>query len=184
MHASVASHDVPARLQELLGLHGRWLRTVLAVRSGDPAAADELFQEVAVGAMRGWAVVGPAGPSPPWLYTIAVRVALLHRRKYGRQRRKMEGFQASGLVPEEGRAPDPLTFLLAKERQQLVRDAMLSLSPKDRELLLLKYTECWSYDEISRHLGLTAGQVTTRLHRARGKLRTLLEARQIHEVTA
>ena len=44
------------------------------------------------------------------------------------------------------------------------------------ELLVLKYTEGWSYVEIADHLGVTATAIEARLHRARGRMRAELAA--------
>jgi len=65
--------------------HSRWLRAVIVARSGDVSAIDEIFQEVAL------AVFKQKGDLPeervaPWLYRIAVRQALLYRRRLGRQK--------------------------------------------------------------------------------------------------
>ena len=37
---------------------------------------------------------------------------------------------------------------------------------------MLKYTEDWSYRALAEHLGISESAVETRLHRARGRLRT------------
>jgi RNA polymerase sigma-70 factor (ECF subfamily) len=50
-----------------------------------------------------------------------------------------------------------------------VRAALDTLSPRDREALLLK-AEGFSYDEIARTVGLAPGAVGTTLSRARRKL--------------
>jgi RNA polymerase sigma-70 factor (ECF subfamily) len=46
-------------------------------------------------------------------------------------------------------------------------------------MLLLKYTEDWSYQQIADHLGMTHDAVESRLHRARAKLRSELAAVQV-----
>jgi RNA polymerase sigma-70 factor (ECF subfamily) len=66
---------------------------------------------------------------------------------------------------------DPLEWLLSDERMQLVRKALTGLPRRDRELLLLKYTEDWSYRQLADHLGVSCGAVESRLHRARKRLR-------------
>ena len=66
---------------------------------------------------------------------------------------------------------DPLEWLLAKERRQQVRLALGRLAKRDVELLLLKYTEEWSYRQLAAHLGISESAVEARLHRARGRLR-------------
>jgi len=163
----------------LLGEHGRWLRTVLLARSGEPAAIDELFQEVAVAVLKRPPTQVAEAKRPAWLYGVAVRVAILHRRRLGRRRRLMERFTAAASLAVP--STDPLGWLLADERQRLVRQALQRLSPKDRELLLLKYTEEWSYVEIADHVGLTTSAVEARLHRARARLRAELAAQEVVE---
>ena len=48
------------------------------------------------------------------------------------------------------------------------------LDDRDAELLLLKYTEDWSYRQIAANLGVSESAVEARLHRARQKLRSAL----------
>jgi RNA polymerase sigma factor CnrH len=55
------------------------------------------------------------------------------------------------------------------------------LPARDVEILLLKYTENWSYRDLAEHLGLTPGAVESRLHRARKRLRDLLAQSQAIE---
>ncbi|MBC8113471.1 MAG: hypothetical protein H7062_03780, partial [Candidatus Saccharimonas sp.] len=74
-----------------LATHARWLRTVIAARSGDVAAVDEVYQEVALAAVKQTTDV-PEEKVAPWLYRLAVRQALLHRRRMGRQRRLRRNF--------------------------------------------------------------------------------------------
>jgi RNA polymerase sigma-70 factor (ECF subfamily) len=65
---------------------------------------------------------------------------------------------------------------LADERESLVRQAMARLPKRDAEILLLKYTEDWSYQQLAEHLGLSTSAVEARLHRARQKMRKALAA--------
>ncbi len=66
---------------------------------------------------------------------------------------------------------DPLGWMLHDELRRLVRVALGRLSTRDAELLLLKYTENWTYRNLAEHLGLTERGVESRLERARGNLR-------------
>ena len=72
--------------------------------------------------------------------------------------------------------PDPLAWLLTLERQRLVRQGLARLAPRDAEILLLKYTEDWSYRELADRLGVSTSAVEARLHRARQRLRDELAA--------
>ncbi len=60
-----------------------------------------------------------------------------------------------------------MEWLLVDERRRHVQEALGRLSPRDAEILLLKYTENWSYQEIAHHLGVSLSAVESRLHRAR-----------------
>ena len=55
----------------------------------------------------------------------------------------------------------------------------MRLAPRDREILLLKYTESWSYQQLSDRLGISETAVEARLHRARGRLRRELTAQEL-----
>lgn len=69
---------------------------------------------------------------------------------------------------------EPPHWLMARERSELVRAAVAGLGEQDAEILLLKYTEGWSYRQLAEHLGLSEGAVESRLHRARERLRIAL----------
>jgi RNA polymerase sigma-70 factor (ECF subfamily) len=48
------------------------------------------------------------------------------------------------------------------------------LPRRDGEILLLKYTEDWSYRELAAHLGISESAVEARLYRARSRLRAIM----------
>ena len=110
----------------------------------------------------------------PWLYRIAVVTALQYRRRLGRRRKLMERYQTDHADSVARADPDPLDWLLAGEQRQHVQQALFELPPQDAEIMLLKYTEDWSYRELSRHLGLTVSAVEARLHCARERMRRAL----------
>ncbi|NLS94021.1 MAG: sigma-70 family RNA polymerase sigma factor [Planctomycetaceae bacterium] len=160
---------------EALVENDRWLRTVIYARVGERQAVDEIFQEVSLAAIRQQAPLQDRGKVAPWLYRTAVIQSLLYRRKAGR-RRQLGARYAAEVRPAEidPRQVDPLGWLLAEERQQLVRKALVQLCRRDREILLLKYTEDWSYRQLAEHLGISESAVQARLHRARGRMRDLM----------
>ncbi|MEK6237281.1 MAG: sigma-70 family RNA polymerase sigma factor, partial [Planctomycetales bacterium] len=67
-------------------------------------------------------------------------------------------------------------------RRALVRKALEGLARRDREILLLKYTEDWSYRRLAEQLGISVSAVEARLHRARKRLREQLAALEVLEV--
>ncbi len=179
--------DWRAQLQE----HDRWLRTVVSARLrsgfGDASglgnmdgSVDDVMQEVALAAVRQQAPIDDPAKAAPWLYGLAVRQALLYRRQRGRQKKLLERVVARRTA-EDGSShePDPLRWLLDEERREAVRRALHELPARDAEVLLLKYTENWKYQEIAAHLGMSVSAVEARLFRARRKLRSVLSKREI-----
>lgn len=168
--------------QASLAEHGRWLRTVVLARVGEPGAVDEVMQEVSLAAVRQQAPLADPTKVAPWLYRLAATQSLVYRRKQGR-RRKLTDAYARHVRPSEAdvREPDPLAWLLAEERRELVRTALGRLPRRDAEILLLKYTEGWSYRDLAEHLGITPSAVQARLHRARARMRSELNSLNVIE---
>jgi RNA polymerase sigma factor (sigma-70 family) len=174
---AAASGNARIDWSRALGEHGRWLRTVIGARLGEPQAVEEVMQEVSLAAVRQHAPLNDPEKVAPWLYRLAVRQTLLYRRKQGR-RRKMVDSYAQRFHPTEAdtRQADPLGWLLAEERRTQVRAAVERLPERDAEILMLKYSEDWSYHALAEHLGISHSAVEARLHRARQRLRTELAA--------
>lgn len=168
--------------QAALAEHGRWLRTVVNARLGEPQAVEDVMQEISLAAVRQRAPLADASKIAPWLYRLAVTQSLLYRRKQGR-RRKLTANYARQLRPEQesGREADPLQWLLADERRELVRRALARLPRRDAEILALKYSENWSYRELADRLGISPAAMQARLHRARQRLRNELAALEVTE---
>ena len=177
--ASVAAQiDWPA----MLAKHDRWLRTIVLARLGQADAVDEVMQEVSIAAVRQQAPLADPTKVAPWLYRLAVTQSLLYRRKLGRRRKLTDRYaERNQPLEQDNREMDPLGWLLADERRQLIRTAISRLPRRDAELLLLKYTEDWSYRELAEKLGITESAVEARLHRARQKLRKELTSLEVVE---
>lgn len=168
-----------------LAEHGRWLRTVAIARLGSSQGVDEVLQEVSLAAVKQAAPLHDPTKVAPWLYRLVVTHCLLQRRTLGRRRKLTERYTTACRPSEhDAGAVDPLVWLLAEERQRLIREALEQLPHRDRELLLLKYTEDWNYHQIAHHLGLSHSAVETRLHRARAKLKVKLQELQVIETGA
>ncbi len=59
---------------------------------------------------------------------------------------------------------------MSSHEHDLIRQAMASLSLKDREILWLREVEGLEYEEIGTRLGATVGTVRVACHRARKRL--------------
>lgn len=124
---------------------------------------EDAAQETFLNAWRKLATYRAEAPFEHWITRIALRSA------YDRLRRR--GFPTEPLHPElDAAAPaaDP-TARLEVER------LLARLSPADRFVLTLLEGEGWSVAEIAEKLGWTAVNVKVRAHRARKRLRKILE---------
>jgi RNA polymerase sigma factor (sigma-70 family) len=166
-----------------LAEHDRWLRTVVLARLGERQAVDEVMQEVALAAVAQKAPIDDPAKVAPWLYRLAVLQTLLYRRKSGRGRKLVDRYAERVRPSNADEQGDPLAWLLADEQRRLVRDALAKLPPRDAEILLLKYSENWSYREIAARLGIGESAVEARLHRARAKLRASLQGASVEVTT-
>lgn len=175
---AMSSPETAIDWSDVLADHAHWLRAVIRARVGNGDAVDDVMQELAI------AMVQSQGPADreklaPWLYRIAIRKALQYRRRVGRQR-KLTAQVAERM--DEAVEADPLDWLLGQERRELIRRALSQLPARDREILLLKHGEGWSYRKIAEHLGATRHTIEYRLMRARRRMRTLLTRGQEIEV--
>ncbi|GIM90648.1 RNA polymerase sigma factor [Paractinoplanes toevensis] len=155
-------------------LHAETWRDILGYalrRTGNPEDAADVVAEVFMVAWRRRADV-PAGPAArPWLYGVA-RLVLANQRR-GDLRR---GLLATALRDAVRSAPpDPATVALARHDAQTVRAGLRALPEIDRELLTLTAWDGLSPAEAAAALGLNAVTARVRLHRARNRLRKLLQ---------
>jgi RNA polymerase sigma-70 factor (ECF subfamily) len=78
------------------------------------------------------------------------------------------------LFGPDPRAPNPEEVLLRNDSAKLLRQALETLPPNAREVLILRELEGLTYQEISEVTGILPGTVMSRLSRARGGLRQSL----------
>jgi len=164
-----------------LALHEGWLRKVILARTGELQAVDEVLQRVALAAVEQAAPLADAAKMAPWLHRLAVIQAARYRRKLGRERRALRSFTEQRMQRGNGHAGDVLKWLLDRERHDQTQEALSRLAGREVEVLLLKYTERWSYRQIAERLGITEKAVDARLTRARSRLRCELIALGMNE---
>ncbi|MBT9157571.1 MAG: ECF RNA polymerase sigma factor SigW [Firmicutes bacterium] len=119
----------------------------------------------------------------PWLYRIAQNIAIdfLRRKKnivYLDEPLGEFDDQAWQLEDDE---PWPDEVVEFKDLQSALEQAMARLNPMYRSVLVLRFAEEMSYEDIAKVLNLPQTTVKTRLHRAREALRRLLIERGYFE---
>jgi len=80
-------------------------------------------------------------------------------------------FEQAGQDPAHHSAPQtPEASLIAKADAQVLQQALASLAPLYREIIVLREIDGLSYQEISKVLSVPVGTVMSRLSRARSLL--------------
>lgn len=114
----------------------------------------------------------PDGSELPWLYGVARRVVMNHRRGARRRHRLGAALISQPIDP----APDADVPVVRRAEDRMILEALASLSPGDQEILRLKAWEELSSAEIGAVLGISSAAVDMRLTRAKRRLRRALEA--------
>jgi RNA polymerase sigma factor (sigma-70 family) len=161
----------------LVNRHERLLRFVLRRYLTDPETVKEVIQDTFMRAFR--ALPGFRGDSKfsTWLSKIAVSLAI------NRLRVKRYSPWASlddTLQHWEKDLHDHEVLLEKQESSQLLRQALLQLSPQDATALDLFYFREQSIEEIGRLTGWTTTNVKSRLSRARQRLHKVLVNEGLH----
>ena len=163
----------------LLARHTRFAGAVAMGVVGDYHAAMDVVQESFVKVLAGIASLENPERFKGWLRNVVRRTAIdaLRRRKVaGRSAAPLPG-QDSDSAPLPGNDPAPDDLVAQAELREQVRDEIASLPDTQREVVMLKYLDGLSYEEIATVCGLTVGTVESRLFRARASLRTRLGVR-------
>jgi RNA polymerase sigma factor (sigma-70 family) len=105
----------------------------------------------------------------------------MYRRSAGRRRKLVNAVAEQRLTVPSTEGGDPLKWLLGKERQQSIRLAFERLPELDRQILILKHAENWSYQQLAERLGVSLNTVEYRLLQARKRLRAELSRSAVHD---
>src|SRR5271168_2087396 len=147
---------------------------------GDVADAADGTQEVFLKAFRGIRGFRQGSSLKTWLYRIAIREALNHRRWFKRHLQKNVSIDAE---PEEGHAQidvedlgaTPFEQLATREVQLAVQGALHQVPDIFRSAVILRDLEGLSYEEVAEVLECSIGTVKSRILRGRRALREILE---------
>ena len=154
-------------VRELYAEHaGPLLRYALRMTDGDRQRAEDIVQETL---FRAWLHPDAIAerPARPWLFAVARNLAVdAHRARKARPQEVGEG--ALELVP----VPDQADRVL---ESWAVADALATLRPEHRRVLLETYYLGRSVAEASVVLGIPAGTVKSRAFYAVRSLRTVLD---------
>ncbi len=140
----------------------------------DKAEVEDLVQEAFIKAFLSLATFNDEYAFSTWLYKIATNNCIDYIR-----RKKLATFSINKPVmsrdseytfelPDSTYEPDK--EMIALQKENLFKEAINSLPPKYRQVIILRHTEEKDYQEIATLLGLPLGTVKAHIFRAREML--------------
>src|SRR5579872_279882 len=147
---------------------------------GDTADAADGTQEVFLKAFKGIRSFRQGSSLKTWLYRIAIREALNHKRWFKRHLQKNVSIDAE---PDEGHAAieiedlalTPFDQFAAHEIQSAVQNALQQIPDVFRSAVIQRDLEGLAYEEVAEVLECSVGTVKSRILRGRRALKDLLE---------
>lgn len=131
---------------------------------GDPAQAQDVLQAVFLKVFRGLPGFRSHSSLATWIYRIAHNECREHHRRSKRPFVPLEA--VLGSIDEVDPQPNSHDQHALRERDRIIQHAVTQLPFHMREVVVLKYVEGLSYDDMSRVLGCAPGTVASRLNRA------------------
>lgn len=146
----------------------------------DSVDAADVTQEVFLKVFRGIRGFRRGSSLKTWLYRIAVREALNHRRWCWRHHRQQISIDAEGDANQppidlEDLEATPFEQLAAREKQLMIRRALAEVPQAFRSAVILRDLEGLSYEEVAEVLEVSVGTVKSRILRGRRALRQILD---------
>jgi len=157
MESEWQSGDIPAfevffRQYERLVFKNAYLIT------GTREQADDVLQEVFVAVWKSRRTFDPSkGKLTTWLHRVTVNKCLEMKRKKTIKTTPLEDIDPPA-------APVSEEVLVSRQEYEKLMEAMKTLDPKHRSVLVLRYFNDLSYEEIAQTVGIPLGTVKSRIN--------------------
>jgi len=158
---------------DLIRAHQRSVYGYILRMSGRHEIAEDIVQEAFVRVLGNLHRFDFRFRFSTWLFTIA-------RRLYMNVMAKNKPAYDTDFVGSMGTKGPPMeSSVFSDERQQVQHDAiqsaLLSLSPEQREIIILFHQLDWPISLIASHLEMPEGTIKSHLHRGRKRLRVIFK---------
>ena len=178
------SGDSPAMERLIIKYQNRIYNTILKICANKEDAA-ELTQETFVKVIENIADFQGRSSFYTWVFRIAVNLTLTYcKRSLRLGFRSLDvsesenGCDESSLKDflKDDTISDPATITANKELCEIAVKALMQMDDDQRAVVILRDVEGMNYAQIANVLDIELGTVKSRLSRARGSLREILEA--------
>ena len=137
--------------------------------------AEDVQQEVWLSVYRHVGVLADPGAFRTWLFRTTRHRAIDFLRKRKRERELIDDVPLEEL-PDPGDSDETDVTRLIDE--EALSAALMAMPPPQREVMLLRYRDGLSYQEIAQVVARPIGTVRTRLHHAKRRLQESLTRRE------
>lgn len=135
--------------------------------------ADDITQEVFIKLYRTMSDFRGESSLFTYLYKIAVNYSLNHLKKNRNKFEKLKNIdEESYNIKDSSKGQDAM--MADKEREKLLKDAMLALPDQQRAVFSLRFYDELSYEEISKILGKSVGGMKANYFHALKKIQSFL----------
>jgi RNA polymerase sigma-70 factor (ECF subfamily) len=166
-----------AAFERLYQMHSRRVYSLCLRMVGNTAEAEDLTQEAFLQLFRKIATFRGESAFSTWLHRLAVNVVLMKLRKKSGKETSLEQVtepdEESGTPRRDFGAPD-LALTGSIDRVNLQR-AVEQLPPGYKSVFVLHDVQGYEHNEIAEMMGCSIGNSKSQLHKARMRLRDLLQ---------
>ena len=144
---------------------------------GNQEEAEDIVQETFLRLYRNRNSYTRVAKFSTWIYTIAGNLARTELRRH--KRRRLFSLSDIGSEDKDYDIPDnsfnPESYVNSTLQIEVIHKEIAGLSPKFREVIILRDIEELSYEEISKIIQIPIGTVKSRVNRARLRLQKRLK---------
>jgi RNA polymerase sigma-70 factor, ECF subfamily len=161
----------------LVERHGSAVLNLIARIVREPGVAEELAQDTFVKAFSALRSFDPAYKFSNWVLRIAHNTAIDHLRRRRPETVSIDEESPSQKVVEalaDDRDRSPFDRTVDGDLRADLDAALARLRPEYRRLVVMRYLEDLSYEDMAEILDLPLGTVKSHLHRARAEMARLM----------
>ncbi|MDE5708732.1 MAG: RNA polymerase sigma factor [Alistipes sp.] len=145
------------------------IRRLFIQRTGGANDVDDLLQETFIKVYVNLHRYDPRFTFGQWVYTIARNTFIDHVRRRQDDLPIDERFTAPA-----SNAPTPEENVINLQQRTQIEHSLDRLAPRYRRLIVMRFFDGYSYEEIAAKLALPLGTVKTQIHRAREQMCRLI----------
>lgn len=135
---------------------------------------EDLEQEVYIRVLKNADKYKEQGTFKSWVSTIAKNISKDYLKSASYKARENSTSEDEDWVQIADKKVTPELRLIKNERQQIIIDAVNSLKPKFKEVVLMYEIYGYSYEDCAKKLNCPLGTVKSRLYNAKKELSILL----------